>query len=100
MPLAISILGITGKMGKRVLTAAAQDAEICIVGGTARERSAFIGRDIGEILESKAFDIPVQSQAEQALKDCAVAVDFSVREATLYHIQAAKEAKKALVIGT
>jgi len=100
MPVPISILGVTGKMGKSVLLAAARDSDICVVGGTTRPQSAAIGTDLGELLQSRQMNVSVQSNVEQALFPCAIAIDFSVREATVQHVHAAQNAKKALLIGT
>ena len=68
MPLAISILGATGKMGKRVLSCALQDPELRIAAATSRSSSCDV---------------------KQALSLCDVAIDFSTREATLKHVDAA-----------
>lgn len=100
MLIPISILGVTGKMGKSVLLAAAQDPDVCIVGGTTSTQSPAIGTDLGELLQSTPMHVSIQSDVEHALSPCAVAIDFSVREATLHHVHAAQNAKKALLIGT
>lgn len=88
MTLAISILGITGKMGRSLLEAALRDPDVTIVSGTARSQ-----------VHAFKSTIPILS-VEQALARCEIAIDFSVQEAALQHLFAAKEAKKTLVIGT
>jgi 4-hydroxy-tetrahydrodipicolinate reductase len=77
MPLALSILGGTGKMGKCVLACALQDPELHIAAATSRT-----------------------SSVKKALSLCDVAIDFSTRDATLNHLDAALFASRPLVIGT
>lgn len=96
MPLAISILGATGKMGRRLVACALQDPELCIAALAARSSSPFLDMN----LEPLNLGITFTSDAEQALSLCDVALDFSVREATLHHVDAALAAARPLVIGT
>ena len=100
MPLPISILGVTGKMGKCVLEVALQDPEILIVSGIAHNKSQAINTDLGDLIGVQALNICVDARIEKAFAQSEVAIDFSVKEATLHHIKAAQEAQKALVIGT
>jgi 4-hydroxy-tetrahydrodipicolinate reductase len=100
MPLAISIFGATGKMGKSVLSCALQDPDLCIVAGTASPKSPFLGIDLGELIGEKNLHVPITSDVDQAISLCNAAIDFSVREASMRHVHAAQNAKKALVIGT
>ena len=92
MPLALSILGATGKMGKCVLSLALKDPEWAVVGIAAHQKSSFAGRSLE--------GIAVSSSAQEVLLSSEVAIDFSVREAVSAHVLAARVAKKPLVIGT
>lgn len=100
MPLDISILGVTGKMGRCVLAQALQDPAMRIIAATASSHSLSIGKDVGELFIGQSLGIALSSHVEQAMSLCDVAIDFSVREATLCHVHAAQIFKKALVIGT
>jgi 4-hydroxy-tetrahydrodipicolinate reductase len=79
--IALSVLGVTGKMGGKILEWAHKDPDFHIVGGG----------------EGKILTL---SNLESALASCDVAIDFTSHEATQDHLAAAILAKKALVIGT
>jgi 4-hydroxy-tetrahydrodipicolinate reductase len=100
MPIAVSILGVTGKMGKNILAAVMKDPTVFIAGGAAHLNSAYVGVDLGNLIGSTPLNLCVLSDAKQALPSCHVAIDFSLRNAICDHVRAAQEAKKALVIGT
>ncbi len=90
MRLPLSILGITGKMGRRLLALAARDENVHLVGGCAHS-SHTNEPDLQALL---------CSTPEQALASCQVAIDFSSPYATQRHVEAARAAHKGLVIGT
>jgi 4-hydroxy-tetrahydrodipicolinate reductase len=87
MTIALSILGVSGKMGKRVLALALEDSQFKVVGGTARSYE-------GD-LACRLF-----SNAASAIAECDVAIDFSSKDILDFHLESAWTAKKALVIGT
>jgi 4-hydroxy-tetrahydrodipicolinate reductase len=91
MAIALSVLGASGKMGKRILQLALNDPEFQIVGCASR--------NVGHLGDS-LLHIPHSSHPEAALAGCDVAIDFSSHEATYRHLEAAIGAKKALVLGT
>jgi 4-hydroxy-tetrahydrodipicolinate reductase len=78
MTVAIGVLGIAGKMGKRIIALAAQDSEIKVIGGTGR----------GSLELEKVV----------ALSD--VAIDFSSPDALEAHLEACIRAGTGMVIGT
>jgi 4-hydroxy-tetrahydrodipicolinate reductase len=86
-PLALSILGVSGRMGQRVLQLASNDHRFQIVGGLSRKNLNH---------PSLCFS----SEIKNALADCDVAIDFTSPETTERHLKAAIEARKPLVIGT
>jgi 4-hydroxy-tetrahydrodipicolinate reductase len=100
LPLAVSVLGATGKMGKCVLLRALQDPDLRVVAGTASPRSASLGMDLGELAGTKRCEAPLSCNPQAAIHLCDVAIDFSVPGALLAHVQAALCEKKALLIGT
>ena len=75
MTIALSVLGASGKAGKRILELASKDPEFVVVG--ALTRTSYL--DVSQ---------------------CDVAIDFTSPEATQRHLEAAIESKKPLVIGT
>jgi 4-hydroxy-tetrahydrodipicolinate reductase len=75
MSIALTVLGTSGKMGKRILELARKDPEFVVVGALTR-----------------ASDLD--------MSQCDVAIDFTSHEATPRHLEAAVEFNKPLVIGT
>ena len=78
MSVAVSVLGSTGKMGKKILELAESDPQFRVA--TAHSRA--------------------QPNLGEALSLCDVAIDFSLPPATREHLQAALAANKPMVIGT
>lgn len=89
MALKLSILGALGKMGERVIQLASEDPHFEIVSGLSRNHC-----------QQKTLPFSMKNSAEDAMKDCDVAIDFSSAQATLLHIETALKLQKALVIGT
>lgn len=87
----IIVNGSCGKMGKRIMSLAAADPKIKIVG--ALEQNAH--PELGKKLEGVAItdDLACIQKAD-------VVLDFTIAAATIKLLEAAKRYKKALVIGT
>jgi 4-hydroxy-tetrahydrodipicolinate reductase len=101
MPIAISIIGVTGKMGRSVLAAALKDPDFTIAGGCASQRSSFIGKDIGEIIAEKpTIGILIENNLDKIFKDGQVVIDFSDTKATLGNLETAIKHRKPFVIGS
>jgi 4-hydroxy-tetrahydrodipicolinate reductase len=80
MAVALSILGASGKMGKRILQLAQKDPHFHMIN-----------------LFSRA---DLSSDPVAPFASCDVAIDFTSHEATRNHLEGAILAKKALVLGT
>ena len=78
MSIAISILGFTGKMGKKILELAQNDPLFSVVGVHSRE----------------------QPNLSAAISQCDVAIDFSIADAVPKNADACARAGVALVVGT
>ena len=97
MAIALSVLGASGKMGKRILHLALNDPQFQIVGGSSRNATE---GTLEHLIGKSGMHIPHSLNPETALTSCDVAIDFSSHEATRRHLEAAVAAKKALVLGT
>lgn len=75
MTIALSVLGASGKMGKKILELAHKDPLFVVVGVLTRT-------------------------SDLNMSQCDVAIDFTSHEATHRHLEAAINSKKPLVIGT
>lgn len=95
----LCVAGACGRMGRRILELAAASDDITIVG--ALEAASFAGTEIlcgGE--SGKALRLTVTDDAEVALKEAQVLIDFSTPEACIRNVQFAAERKIAAVVGT
>jgi 4-hydroxy-tetrahydrodipicolinate reductase len=93
MALKIAVLGVTGRMGKAIVSALTPDRGIALVGGTASVSSSAIGSEI-------APGVKVVSAVNVAIANAQVAIDFTLPGATAANIAACTAAKCPLVIGT
>jgi 4-hydroxy-tetrahydrodipicolinate reductase len=96
----IGVIGCAGRVG-RMLIADILAAEGCaLAGGIARPGSAAIGQDLGELAGAGRVGIAVADDAEQLLRDGAVAIEFTTPAATAEHAILAARLGTPLVIGT
>ena len=88
-------------MGRSIAAVALADS-VCVVRG-ALEVSGHkaIGHDYGVLLgQTSPMGVPVVDEARQAIRTGDVVIEFTQPEATVSHVQLAKELGKAMVIGT
>jgi 4-hydroxy-tetrahydrodipicolinate reductase len=94
------IIGVSGRMGRALVRAAAEVAEVRITGAVASATSASLGRDAGELAGTERLGVAVTSDLSAALAAADVAIDFSRPQASGAHIAACRAARKPLLIGT
>ncbi len=88
MPIKVLIVGIAGKMGSKVYSHIQNNSGFQCVGGFDRNKPA-IDRDV-----------PVSSDISQVIHHCEAVVDFSLPDATMTILEACRDNKKGMVIGT
>ena len=91
----LSLLGASGKMGKRILTMAANQPVYKIVMGTSRQ-----SLKTPTLQKIANIDIRMTSSAELAILEADIAIDVSSKENTLNHLKYARKFSKPIVIGT
>ena len=94
------IIGVTGRMGRALVRAAQESADLQVIAGVAAAKSADIGKDIGTLAGVEATGVIVTGDLRAALAQCDVAIDFSNAVATLENLRACTAARKPVVIGT
>ncbi len=96
------VAGASGRMGRNISTAIKDSKGISLAGGTERENSDFLGRDIGDIAGIGSTGRLIVSDLREAIETggCDVIIDFTTPEATLKNLAIAVELKKRMVIGT
>jgi 4-hydroxy-tetrahydrodipicolinate reductase len=96
--LRIAVFGITGRMGKALITAIGESGSAVLSGACASPTSTWVGRDVRAL--GSDSDARVSGDARSALAGARVAIDFSLPEATLENLEACVSGKCPLVIGT
>jgi 4-hydroxy-tetrahydrodipicolinate reductase len=98
-PLRVAVAGALGRMGRMIIEAVLGAPDTRLTGALDLPGAPGFGRDAGEFL-GRATGAVVTDSLEQALADADVLIDFTRAEATLRHLEAARSAGVAMVIGT
>ncbi|MFH0948288.1 MAG: 4-hydroxy-tetrahydrodipicolinate reductase [Elusimicrobiota bacterium] len=88
----IVVCGAAGKMGKMITSRILSDEELVLSGAVEFTGHPSVGQPIDKINITDNFS--------EALSLSDVAVDFTIMDATLHHLDIAQKQKKAIIIGT
>lgn len=99
-PLQIAILGVSGRMGRALLTAIDEAPATVLGGATASANSRWLGKDASEPGGGAKRNVVIVAEPALALRDAKVAIDFTLPDATAANVEACVAAKCPLVIGT
>ncbi len=86
-------------MGRALIEAATASEGIALAGALEIPGSPWAGRDAGD-LAAAARGMPIETDVHRVLGGSDVLVDFTRPEGTLGHLRAARELRRAMVIGT
>ncbi len=99
-PVRIAICGAGGRMGRTLIQACAEDAEVTLSAAVEAPSSEFVGMDAGALAGTGASGISVSS----SVADCAgafdVLVDFTLPKASLANLEACAGIGARAVVGT
>jgi 4-hydroxy-tetrahydrodipicolinate reductase len=98
--LRVAILGISGRMGRALITALDEDRSFALSGACASATSRWIGQDAGVAAGGPPRHVTVAANPVDALHGANVAIDFTLPIATAGNVQACSTAGCAMVIGT
>lgn len=98
--LQIAVFGISGRMGRALLTAIDETPGSVLGGATASANSRWLGKDASEAAGGVRRNVPIEADPAAALRNAQVAIDFTLPEATTTNVAACLAAKRPLVIGT
>jgi len=87
-------------MGKTLIAASDQAAELVFSAALERPGTAYVGMDAGELAGIGRRGVMVTADLHEFLQHLDVAVDFSHPEASRHHAVACAQEKKRIVIGT
>ncbi|MBI4549631.1 MAG: 4-hydroxy-tetrahydrodipicolinate reductase [Candidatus Omnitrophica bacterium] len=96
----LALSGACGKMAAHIMTLAAKDREFKVTGAFEAPGHPKIGKRVGDLLGLESLDAVISGEAEKAIAQADVVIDFSHRDATAAVVRACEAQKKALVIGT
>lgn len=96
----IAIFGVSGRMGRALLTAIDEAPGAGLAGATASASSRWLGKDASEAGGGAKRNVVIVADPAAALRDARVAIDFTLPEATAANLAACVAAKCPLVIGT
>ncbi|GFE84873.1 4-hydroxy-tetrahydrodipicolinate reductase [Steroidobacter agaridevorans] len=98
--LQIAVLGVSGRMGRALLTAIDEAPGAKLSGATASANSRWLGKDAGDATGGAKRDVTVEADPAAALRNVQVAIDFTLPEATAANLAACVAARRPVVIGT
>lgn len=96
----VSVMGVTGRMGRSILNLLNQDSEIDIVGATEAPGHGALGVDAGTVAGIGDIGVSIVEDIAQASERADVIVDFTAPGPTLKSAGYAAANGKSIVIGT
>jgi len=96
----IAIAGAAGRMGRTLIEACHQTADVQLSGALERPEHGLLGMDAGELAGLGKQGVLLTSDLSVALLNAAVLIDFTQPATILAHVQACRAAGKRMVIGT
>lgn len=98
--LKIAVFGANGRMGRAVTRVVAASADAEIVGACTESGHETVGQDVGELAGLGPLGVTVTGNAEEALVNADVAIDFTLPAAVPGNLAAAQATDTRLVMGT
>lgn len=100
MSIRVGITGAAGRMGRTLIEAAQQDAEISLGAALERPGSDALGVDAGTLAGLAALGVAVSADLAAVAGELDVLIDFTRPEVTLRNVEHCRDAGCAMVIGT
>jgi 4-hydroxy-tetrahydrodipicolinate reductase len=96
----IAVAGAAGRMGGRICALAGEHDELELAGAFERQGHEAIGRDVGEVIGTRATGVVISGSVHEALDAADVLIDFTSPSSSLENLEAVASRGKAAVIGT
>ena len=97
--LKIAIAGSSGRMGRALLEAVLQSADMRLGAALEQVGDAHLGKDAGELVGAPC-GIAISADVEKSVRGCDALIDFTRPEGTLAHLAACRKFGVRMVIGT
>jgi 4-hydroxy-tetrahydrodipicolinate reductase len=96
----VGVAGAAGRMGRRIVSAVMATEGVTLTGALEAPSHATVGRDAGVVAGLSPCGVLISSDLMEVLNAVDVIIDFTHHEASMNHLRAAVDARKAIVIGT
>jgi 4-hydroxy-tetrahydrodipicolinate reductase len=100
MPTSLVICGAAGRMGRTLVSLAAADPELRVVGAVEATGAPAVGADAGEVAGVGSLGVRISTDYALLARADAVALDFTTAEAALDHLRSAVEKQAPIVVGS
>jgi 4-hydroxy-tetrahydrodipicolinate reductase len=97
--LKLAVAGSGGRMGRALIEVILQARELKLCSAIEQSASPVLGKDAGQLVGSPC-GVKVGDDVSQAVEGCDVMLDFTRPEGTLRHVEACRQARVKMVIGT
>ena len=98
--LRLGMIGAAGRMGRRIISLAAEDKDVVVAGAVEYEKSPFLGQDAGVVAGCGSLGVEISSDIKSAASKCDVLIDFTGAKPTMGNLQHYAEAETPVVIGS
>ena len=96
----VIVAGAAGRMGSRLIALIKESTALTLAGALEGKGHSALAADAGEAAGVGKMGVPITDDLPALLKRGEVVIDFSAPEATLAHLRAVAQQKRAMVIGT
>jgi len=96
----VIVAGAAGRMGSRLIALIKESTALTLAGALEGKGHSALAADAGEAAGVGKMGVPVTDDLPALLKRGEVVIDFSAPEATLGHLRAVAQQRRAMVIGT
>ena len=96
----VIVAGAAGRMGIRLIALIKETAALTLAGAVEGKGHHALGHDAGEVAGVGKMGVTLTDDLHPLLDRAEVVIDFSAPEATLRHLRAVAERRRAMVIGT
>src|SRR5262245_4491197 len=96
----VIVAGAAGRMGRRLVALIKDSTTLTLAGAIEGKDHHAVGDDAGETAGCGRADIPITDDFAGLLGRGEVVVDFSDPDATIDHLRAVAQRRRAMVIGT
>jgi 4-hydroxy-tetrahydrodipicolinate reductase len=96
----VVVAGVSGRMGRRILSLLRDEGEIKVVGATERGGHSILGKDVGMVMGLGELKVHVTDRIDEAAAGADAIIDFTTPDSTLSNAEYASNTRKGMVIGT